>query len=82
MNVIEKLLSTASIKHRAVSSGLHILTFKRSGRPNNMPTKFNHTAVPGEILINTADKRIWITDDNGNDIEIELLLKETGGDLV
>jgi len=75
MDVVEKLLNTASIKHRSVGSGVHTLTFKRSGKPNNVPSKFNHIVTPGEILINTADKRIWITDDNGNHIEIELKIK-------
>jgi hypothetical protein len=47
------------------------LKFKRSHEPGEEP--YDYEIPPYNIVINTADERLWITDGEGNPVEYKLV---------
>lgn len=69
--VFDYFLRTASMHIKRTNGTVKVL---RSDRPGATPKPSQ--GLPGEWVVNTNDRRVWIVDDKGVPVEIELKVKK------
>lgn len=67
--ILDKFLSTASF----ILKNGYTIKLKRSNVPDQEP--FPQYIIPGQLLINTYDKRVWLVDENNIPVELEIRIK-------